>query len=110
MSVESITNEYKIRNKLDELSDYDIKLIKSIYNLRNGYAEELKKRKCSIFLKDPVIVSVFDKQNKEKNEKKEKKTKELAMVVICEAVQMNGNKCTAKAKSGEKFCGRHCKK
>ena len=29
--------------------------------------------------------------------------------IICQAIQMNGNQCKAKAKDG-KFCGRHCKK
>jgi len=104
MSIESITNEYKIRNGLDELSNYDNKLINAIFKLRNGYGEELKKRKCSVFLKEPIIVSVFDKKNK--NEKNENKVNSI----ICEAVQMNGNNCKAKAKHGEKFCGRHSKK
>ena len=111
MSIESITQEYKMKNELDELSNYDNKLIKSIFNLRNNYADELKKRKCSVFLKDHIVTSVFDKQNKEKNDKKEKQNKEVAdCTTICEAVQMNGKNCKSKAKPGEKFCGRHCKK
>ena len=109
MSLEAITQEYKTRNNTTQLTEYDFKLIKSIQKLREGYANELSKRKCSIFLKEPIVVSVFDKNTKEKESKKiEKKTKEC--VIICEAIQMNGNQCKAKAKPGEKFCGRHCKK
>ena len=79
--------------------------------MRNNYADELKKRKCCVFLKEPIIVSIFDKQNNKKNDKKEKQKKEVSVCsTICEAVQMNGKNCKSKAKSGEKFCGRHCKK
>ena len=109
MSLESVTEEYKIRNNVHELTEYDLKLIKSITNLRNKYAIELTKRKCSIFLKEPIVVSVFDKSTKKK-ELKKAETKSTACVAICEAVQMNGNACKAKSKPGEKFCGRHCKK
>lgn len=109
MSIESITEEYKIKNGLVDLSDYDTKLIKSIKKLREGYANELSKRKCSVFLKEPVVVSVFDKTNKDK-ELKKTKTKTQVCGSICEAIQMNGNPCKAKSKPGNKFCGRHCKK
>ena len=109
MSYEIVENEYKIRNSKIELTDYDIKLIKSIVKLRLNYANELSKRKCSIFLKEPIITSVFDKTN-EKKEKKKKENKIECDIIICEAIQMNGKKCTAKSKPGEKFCGRHCKK
>ena len=109
MSIESITTEYKLKNNLTVLSDYDEKLIRSIQKLRNGYAEELSKRKCSVFLKEPVLVSVFDNKNTEKEIKKTK-VKNTSAVNICEAIQMNGNRCKSKAKLGDKFCGRHCKK
>lgn len=111
ISIESITEEYKIRNAITDLSDYDFKLIKSIFKLKNDYANEISKRKSIIFLKEPIIVSVFDKSNIEKEKKKsEIKTKIEVSTNICEAVQMNGKNCKSKAKSGEKFCGRHCKK
>ena len=110
MSIESVTEEYKVRNNLQHLSDYDIKLINSIKNLRECYSNELSKRKCSIFLKDPIVVSVFDKNTKEKESKKAETKNINSTSVICEAVQMNGKSCKAKAKPGEKFCGRHCKK
>ncbi len=112
MSIETITEEYKIRNGITaDLTDYDLKLIKSIKNLREGYANELSKRKCSIYLKEQMVVSVFDKNSKEKESKKaETKSKMKTELTICEAVQMNGNPCKAKAKDGGKFCGRHCKK
>ena len=64
MSIESITEEYIIKNHISNLSEYDMKLIKSIQKLRSGYANELSKRKCSIYLKEPIVVSVFDKNNK----------------------------------------------
>lgn len=109
MSIETITAEYKLRNKLTTLSEYDLKLIRSICKLREGYSIELSKRKCSIFLKEPPVESIFDKTNKEKETKKSD-TKSSTTVSICEAIQMNGNKCKSKTKNGEKFCGRHCKK
>ena len=103
MSIETITEEYKNKNNLNELSEYDFKLINSIQKLREGYSNELSKRRCSIFLKEPIAVSVFDK----KSNKIEKTIEEDTS--ICQAIQMNGNQCKAKAKDG-KFCGRHCKK
>ena len=108
MSFESITEEYKVRNEITELSEYDIKLIKSIKKLRDGYSQELSKRRCIVFLKDPIVFSVFDKKIQEKATKKVENTIETD-TIICQAIQMNGNQCKAKAKDG-KFCGRHCKK
>ena len=107
MTIESITEEYKLRNNLTELTTYDVKLINSIKKLREGYENELSKRKCSIFLKEPIVVSVFDKNNKEKETSK---NNEKTCSSICQAIQMNGKACTAKTKDGSTFCGRHIKK
>ena len=109
MSLETITEEYKLRNNIFNLSDYDTKLIKSIQKLRERYSSELSKRKCTIYLKEQIVVSVFDKKTKEKESNKIE-TKNKLSANICEAIQMNGKKCTAKSKLGENFCGRHCKK
>ena len=106
---ETISDEYKLRNKINVLTDYDVKLVQSILKLRKNYSNELENRKCSVFLKEPIETSIFDKKNKKQAETT-KKEKLEETPKICEAIQMNGNQCKAKSKSGQQYCGRHCKK
>lgn len=117
ISIEQIESEYaqkKYNGDTSQFSDLDKKMIKSIFNLRSNYKEEYEKRKCSVFLKDKPTISILEKpkENIKKDVKKETKTE--TEIILCEALKMNGEKCTSKAKSGcfvngKPVCGRHNK-
>ena len=109
-SIESVRTEYMNRNKIEQCDKNDERMINAIFNLRKNYASELEKRK-SIKLIDPseAFVAPVIKKEEEKK-KKPKEQKENAKIVICQATKMDGNPCTAKAKIGCVFCGRHLPK
>ena len=112
-TIEQITEKYTLRtygSKDAELTEYDKKLVRSIKKLREGYASELAKRKCAIFLKVRPITSLFQAKKEEQERKQKQKIEVKADVLICSATKLDGHQCTAKAKPGEKFCGRHLKK
>ena len=122
----------------------DKDLAKAVQKLRDAYAQELKQRKCTIFLKisdvhskedipmSPLDRQIHDdkveakenalklkadaklnaKQAKAEAKQKAKQEKQAAKpeVVYCHATKMDGKKCTAKAKNGCNYCGRHAPK
>ena len=107
-TVEQIRDEYMARNKLQTLSCDDERLIKAKYNLRKNYAAELEKRKTTILidlhsLHHAPVVKIDPPQKKDSK-------KPTVSVQICQAIKMDGNPCTAKAKAGCVFCGRHLPK
>ena len=146
----------------------DEHLARAVQKLREGYANQLKHRKCTMFLaikdvhtKEDIAMTPKERQiHNDKLEAKEKATQEKAEVkqkatqekaelkqkakqekdelkqkakqekdelkqkatqekpdanpkleiVYCHATKMDGKKCTAKAKNGCNFCGRHTPK
>lgn len=74
---------------------FDTQLYNALEKFESENKDEIEKRKCSFYLD---IVPL-------KNE-----TIETKETVYCTATKNNGEKCTAKAKSNELFCGRHIKK
>ena len=97
--MEEIRKNYMTRNNIDVCSEQDELLIKAIFNLRNNYAKELETRRTTKFIEST-------------NTKKIIKNVELPKVEVqlCQATKLDGNKCTAKAKPGCVFCGRHLPK
>ena len=99
----------KKSKSISELSqkEFDAKLQKAIKKLHESYAAELAKKKCIkvIDFKDrPQIIEL----GKKKPEPKAKKTaKKSGSHKTCKATKMDGNRCTAAAKDGSDFCGRH---
>lgn len=110
-SIENVREEYSKRNKITQTNEEDERLIKAISNLRKNYADVLSKRK-SVILIDPreAFVAPVIKQEKTKETKKQKKNVPKVEIVYCQATKMDGAKCTAKAKIGCVFCGRHLPK
>ena len=110
---EEIRAEYMARNKLNNLNADDERFLKAKYNLKKNYASELQKRKTTILIDihaenhAPIIKE--QKKNETEIQKKipKKNTEEIQ---ICQATKMDGNPCTAKAKPGCVFCGRHLPK
>lgn len=87
-----------------ELEEYDIKLIKAITKFKASYAEQISKRKCTMYIPiESCPVSVPE------TIKHKKVVKAPTEVLYCKATKMDGNPCTAKAKPGCEFCGRHNK-
>ena len=113
MDRSSIEKMYIKRNDRTILSSDDERLITAIYNLRKNYASDLEKRHSTILIdaKDVRIAPII-KKNETKNEKVTKsKIKDSNQTVqYCQATKMDGNQCTAKAKTGCVFCGRHLPK
>jgi hypothetical protein len=110
MDIETIRKEYFSRNNLDTLREEDKLLINAIYNLRKNYAQELEKRKTTILIdhKEAFVAPIVQKET-EKKKQAIKITNPSVDVQYCQAIKMDGNKCTAKAKYGGCFCGRHNK-
>ena len=106
LSLESVREEYKQNNKINSLTSDDERLINAIFNLRKNYAIELEKRKTTklISIKEINFVPVIHEKTQDKTKKTEKSD------AICQATKLDGNKCTAKAKIGCVFCGRHLPK
>lgn len=99
----------------------DARLAAAKERLRAAYADELQRRKCVIHIKDPYWqpsqsvhnparpeITTSDATDASKVPKVPKAPK--PGVLICKATKMDGNPCTAKAKAGCDFCGRHIKK
>ena len=81
------------------LTDFDRKMIQSLIKFRAAHKEALEKRKCIVFLEEaPKDI------NRAIN-----KPSVVAETKICTATKMNGEPCSAKAKPGKCFCGRHAK-
>ena len=105
--------EYALRtygNEDSELSEYDIKFVKSLQNFRKSHEAEIAKRKCIVFLKERPTTSLFQDVNTKKNEKKKEIKHTTEDIHYCTATKMNGEKCTSKSKPGSNVCGRHMKK
>lgn len=110
-SFESVRSEYMKRNDLSGVSTQDTRLINAICNLRKHYAEELKKRHTTILIdQNEIMYAPVIKQPPAKKEEKKTAAKSKTEEVYCQATKMDGNKCTAKAKPGCVFCGRHLPK
>ena len=109
-SIESVRTEYMTRNKIEHCDKNDERMINAIFNLRKNYASELEKRKTiKLIDQSEAFVAPVIKKEEEKK-KKPKEQKENVKVAICQATKMDGNPCTAKAKLGCVFCGRHLPK
>lgn len=104
--------EYMQRNKIVTMTNEDERLFNAIVNLKKNYAKELENRKTSILIDHhEIFVAPVIKQNTTKIEKSDpKKTAVKCELLICQATKMNGEHCTAKAKPGCVFCGRHLPK
>ena len=109
------------KSKNIELTNMDTKLIRAIYKMKLKYETEMEKKKCIVFLNKAPLQKGFDAKTKKGCKVKDKneitnKMKELKISekkkekIICTAVKMDGKPCTAAAKDGHKFCGRHIKK
>jgi hypothetical protein len=80
-------------------ADYEIKLKESIEKCKKKYEDLLAKKKCV------KMISI-----NEKPQIIEQPAKQQPTIQYCKATKMDGQKCTAKAKTGcGGFCGRHCK-
>ena len=104
MDMETTRKLYMERNNCNHLTEDDTRLIHAIHNLHKNYSKELENRKSIILINhDETFVAPIIK----------KETKTIQKQVqqdICQATKMDGNKCTAKAKPGCVFCGRHLPK
>lgn len=111
-STSAALKEYMQRNKISVMTNDDERLFNAIVNLKKNYTKELENRKTTILIDhNEVFVAPVIKQNTTKIEKNEpKKTAVKCEVLICQATKMNGERCTAKAKAGCVFCGRHLPK
>lgn len=104
--IDLIKREYKSRNNIVELNDFDTKLIESIQKLRIGYSSELNNRKCSKFLSTAPLTSIFEQKKKTKGNIKQ--IKDEIQIVRCTAnILKDGSQCKFNAKIGEILCGRH---
>ena len=99
------------KSGVDELEELDLKIIKAIVRVKQSYKEQLEKRRCSIFIQKPptnttetLLEPAQPEAEKAKSEVKENATKHK-----CKAITMKGTQCTANAKPGCEFCGRHNK-
>ena len=110
-SIESVRIEYMKRNNIEHCDENDERMINAIFNLRKNYASELEKRKTTKLIdhSEAFVAPVIKKEENIK-QKGQKEQKENTKVVICQATKMDGNPCTAKAKVGCVFCGRHLPK
>ena len=117
-NIDEIKTEYMTKHSISTLSSNDEKMIKTIFNLRTNYHEELKKRKCIKYL-EPINVFKSPLQKKgdttkpvTENINESVSQKEKSDVIYCSAFLMSADnkKCTAKAKPGQQFCGRHLPK
>jgi hypothetical protein len=89
------------------LNDYDMKLVKSLEKYKSTHAAEIAKRRCIVFLEKAPSTSLFEKKQNKNETIKDKKE---SITKTCSATTMTGKPCTAKAKNGEEFCGRHLRK
>ena len=111
-SIEEIRAEYMARNKLSTLTADDERFIQAKHNLRKNYAAELQKRRTTILIDLHAInhAPIIKEEKKPEKEIKKKESKSNTETQICQATKMDGKPCTAKAKPGCVFCGRHLPK
>jgi len=113
-TIESITADYCTRNNKtnENLSVEDKKVINVIFKVKQSYATQLEKRKCSILLeKPPQSYETKTETSLEVKPKVNQPKKEPAVdLLICKAVTMKGTPCKSKAKPGCEFCGKHMPK
>lgn len=93
---------------VEGINDFDTQMILAINKMKEKY-NEMNNRKCVKVLteqefKELQSAHVHDNK-KAKNDKKPVKC-----TAICKATKMNGEICTAKAKVGCEYCGRHIPK
>lgn len=90
---------------------FNNQLEKAVKAMKDKYKQCQEKRRPIIVIENKTMAAP-QKQNPEEapKPKKEKPNKTQKMVPICCATKMNGEKCTAKAKEGSQFCGRHMPK
>jgi hypothetical protein len=104
-----------------ELSDYDKRMIHTMNRMRSLYHSYNRDRKKTLLTNireiEQTSQKVHDTSSKKgsMSSKKEsmssvKPLKKCDQSIICRAVKMNGEKCTAKAKNGIEYCCRHSKK
>ena len=95
-----------------EMNEFDEQMMTAIAKMKEKYKEHTNRRSIVVITQEQVrnIKREPVTTNKPKKEKKEKVPAATSGVVICDATKMNGEKCTAKAKPGCKFCGRHMPK
>jgi hypothetical protein len=89
-------------------SEHEEKIKKSMQTLKKSYANHLAKKHCSklISIEDrPQIIMSFTQPESKKQNAKKKQTPKSK--IICISTLKSGKPCTAPAKNGSKFCGRH---
>ena len=110
-TINSITDDFCIRNKktIESLSDEDNKVINVIFKVKQSYASQLEKRKCTILLtKPPQSYDTKAETSLEINPKVQKTAEKISSsVIICKALTMKGDPCKFQAKPGCEFCGKH---
>ena len=94
----------KFANK-ENMTDFDEKMQNAIKKMKESYNKH-NNRKSIIVLKPEDIINMQNKAMTKKSPTKAKKNEPL----ICKAIKMNNEKCTAKAKPNCEFCGRHMPK
>ena len=119
-NINDIRKEYK-QNKYGkqnvELKAIDEKMVKAIHKLRTRYKQIMEEKKCIVVLdKEPVKANkrrLCTKKDVHNITSKLKETKIKGPSTekkICSAFKLDGKRCTAGAKPGSDFCGRHRKK
>ena len=113
-TIEAITADYCTRNNVtnENLSVEDQKVINVIFKVKQSYATQLEKRKCSILLeKPPQSYETKTETTLEVKPKVQKTSQpEKESVTICKAITMKGTPCKSKAKPGCEYCGKHLPK
>ena len=98
--LETTTAEYKRRNNKTVLNEKDKKFIQAMMNLRNNHNIEMKKRKCTEYLKSSPLSSIFVNKSKEtklnKTLTQENTTVKKEEAQKCSAILMNGKQCSCK--------------
>ena len=88
-------------------AEYDAKIKASGQKLKNKYDQMMKAKHCSkiISMKDrpQIIMSITEPVCKKQTKKKQP----VQTKTVCMSTLKSGKPCTAPAKKGSKFCGRH---
>lgn len=108
--MEEVRMDYMKRNMIQSCTVDDERLIKAIFHLRQNYAKELEKRRTTLLIdpQESIIQPIVEKM--EKITLKKESANFSKEIKICKAIKMNSCPCTAKAKAGSDFCGRHAPK
>ena len=103
--------KHKVKNGIDE---FDAQMMSAIAKMKEKYKEHTNRRTAIVLTQDQLRALQHRKEpvttKPEAPKRKIAEKKPSADVVICGATKMNGEKCTAKAKPGCQFCGRHMPK